>query len=239
MSRASARLDRREVGALRVEHALPVEDGEVGDPGLEQDPGHGDAGGTGAGDHDPGAVAGPPGQPQRVRQRRERDDRRAVLVVVEDRDVEQALEAALDLEAARRRDVLEVDAAEARRQPDHRLDDLLDVGGVEADRDRVDAAELLEEHRLALHDRHRGGGSDVAEAEDGGAVGDDGDGVGDPGVVAGQRRVGGDRLAHPRHPGRVGEGEVVLADQRHRGPDLHLAADVQVEHRVAGVRVRE
>ena len=31
-----------------------------------------------------------PGQPQRVRQRGERDDRGAVLVVVEDRDVEQA-----------------------------------------------------------------------------------------------------------------------------------------------------
>ena len=42
---------------------------------------------------------------------------------------------------------------------------------------RVDAAELLEQHRLALHDRHRGLGADVAEAEHRGAVGDDGHGV--------------------------------------------------------------
>ena len=101
-----------------------------------------------------------------------------MLVVVEDRDVEPLLEPALDLEAARRRDVLEVDAAEARREPHDRLDDLVDVGGVQADRHGVDAAELLEQHRLALHHRHRGRRPDVAEAEHGGAVGDHGDGVG-------------------------------------------------------------
>ena len=50
-----------------------------------------------------------------------------MLVVVEDRDVEQLLEPLLDLEAARRGDVLEVDAAEARREPDDGLDDLVDV----------------------------------------------------------------------------------------------------------------
>ena len=50
-----------------------------------------------------------------VDQRGERDDRGAVLVVVEDRDVERRLQALLDLEAARRADVLEVDAAERGR----------------------------------------------------------------------------------------------------------------------------
>ncbi len=55
-----------------------------------------------------------------------------MLVVVEDRDVEPRLEPVLDLEAARRGDVLEVDAAEGRREPDDGLDDLVDVGGGEA-----------------------------------------------------------------------------------------------------------
>ena len=50
---------------------------------------------------------------QRVEQRGEHDDGRAVLVVVEDGDVERLAQPALDLEAARRRDVLEVDAPEA------------------------------------------------------------------------------------------------------------------------------
>ena len=127
-----------------------------------------------------------------------------------------SLSRSLDLEAARRGDVLEVDAAEARRQPDDGLDDLLDVGGGQADRDGVDAAELLEQHGLALHHRHRRGRADVAEAEHGGAVGDDGDGVGHPGVVPGHARVGGDRLADPGDAGRVGEREVVAARRARR-----------------------
>ena len=126
----------------------------------------------------------------------------------------QRLEPVLDLEAARRGDVLEVDAAEARRQPDDGLDDLVDVGGVQADRDGVDAAELLEQHGLALHHRHRGGRADVAEAEHGGAVGDDGDGVRHPGVVLGHRRVVGDRLADPGDARGVGQREVVAAVER-------------------------
>ena len=63
-----------------------------------------------------------------------------------------------------RRDVLEVDAAEGGRHQLHRLDDLLGVVGGEADREGVDLGELLEQHRLALHHRHRGLGADVARA---------------------------------------------------------------------------
>ena len=51
---------------------------------------------------------------QRVLERRQRDDRRAVLVVVEDGDVEQLLERLLDLERTRCGDVFEVDPAEGR-----------------------------------------------------------------------------------------------------------------------------
>ena len=115
--------------------------------------------------------------PHGVEQGGERHDRRAVLVVVEDRDVETLLEPALDLEAARRRDVLEVDAAVGRGDPRDRVDELVDGAGLHAHGHGVDAGEVLEEHRLALHDRHGGQGSDVAEAEDRGAVADDGDRV--------------------------------------------------------------
>ena len=58
---------------------------------------------------------------QRVDQRGGDHDRGAVLVVVEHRDVEPFGQAALDLEAAWRRDVLEVDTAEDRSDVDHRL----------------------------------------------------------------------------------------------------------------------
>ena len=64
---------------------------------------------------------------QRVLERGQRDDGGAVLVVVEHRDVEQLLEALLDLEARRRGDVLEVDAAEGRGDAHDGLDDLVGV----------------------------------------------------------------------------------------------------------------
>src|SRR3989304_3215807 len=66
-----------------------------------------------------------------------------------------SLQALFDLEASRRRDVLEVDAAEAWRDGRHGLDDRIDVFRGQADRKGADAAELPEEHRLAFHDRHR------------------------------------------------------------------------------------
>ena len=123
------------------------------------------------------------------------------------------------------------------REPRDRLDDLLDVGGVQADGYAVDAAELLEQHGLALHHRHRRSRTDVAEPQHRRTVGDDRHRVGDPGVVPGEGRVGGDRLADPGHARRVGQRQLVAPGQRHRGPDLHLAADVQVEDRVTGVRM--
>ncbi len=96
---------------------------------------------------------------------RQHDDRGAVLVVVEHRDVDELAQPALDLEAARRGDVLQVDAAEAGRDGLDDLDDLVGVLGVQADRPGVDAGEPLEQGRLALHHRQRGGGADVAQAQ--------------------------------------------------------------------------
>ena len=125
---------------------------------------------------------------QRVDQRGEHDDRGAVLVVVEDRDVEAGAQPALDLEAARCRDVLEVDAREHRGDQLDGPDDLVDVLGVEADRERVDAGEPLEQRRLALHHRQRGHRTEVAQPEHRGAVGDDGDGVALDGQPAGVAR---------------------------------------------------
>ena len=88
---------------------------------------------------------------------------------------------------------------------DDGLDQLVGVGDVEADRHGVDAAEVLEQHRLALHDREGGGGADVAEPEHRGAVGDDGDGARLPGVVVDEVGLLGDRRADPGDPGRVGD----------------------------------
>ena len=63
----------------------------------------------------------------------ERDDGRAVDVVVHDGLRERLYQAGLYLEALRRRDVLEVDPAERRRDAHHRLDEFVHIFGVYED----------------------------------------------------------------------------------------------------------
>ena len=165
-----------------------------------------------------------------------------MLIIVKDGDVDLVLQSLLDLEAARRRDVLEVDAAEGGRDQLHGLDDLVGVVGAEADRERIDVGELLEQHRLALHHRHRGLRADVSEAQHGASVGDDRDRVLLDRELERLRAILGDLGAHPRHAGRVGHREVVarlqgvlvvlldLAAAMHR----HRAVDVAEDARPAG-----
>ena len=152
------------VVAPDVDRAVRVAADDLADADLEQHARDRDPGRAEADHRDLQVLEALAGDLERVEERRHHDHRGAVLVVVEDRDVELRLQPVLDLEAARGGDVLEVDAAEAGRDRLHRRDDLVDVLGVEADRERVDAAELLQQHRLALHHRHRRARADVAEA---------------------------------------------------------------------------
>ena len=92
--------------------------------------------------------------------------------------------------------------------------------------------ELLEQHRLALHHRHRCLGTDVAKPEDGGAVGDDRDRV----ALDRQRprlgRILVNRHTHTRYPGRVGHRKIVAGLDRYFRVDLDLAALVHQERAV-------
>ena len=96
----------------RVHGTLPVDADDLADAGVDQDPADRHAGCADARDHDRQVTDVATGEPERVPQRGQGDHGRAVLVVVEDRDVERRLERLLHFEGARRLDVLEVDAAE-------------------------------------------------------------------------------------------------------------------------------
>ena len=126
---------------------------------------------------------------QRVDQPGRGDDRGAVLIVVEHRDVEQLAQPLLDDEALRRLDVFEIDAAEGRVQIAHAVDELVDVAGVDLEIDRIDVGKALEQRRLALHDRLRRERAEIAEAEHRGAVRDHRDEIALRGVVEGGARI--------------------------------------------------
>src|SRR6266516_4440584 len=162
--------------------------------------------------------------------RSEHDNRRSVLVVVKHRDVKQVAQPRFDLEAARRADVLEVDAAERGREPRHGLDALIHFGAGQADRHRVHPGELFEQQRLALHDRHGGGWAYVAEAKHGRPVGHDRHRAAYPGEVMRELVVIGDGRAHPRDPGRIGKGQIGGVADRDGRAHLDLSRSVQREY---------
>ena len=163
------------------------------------------------------------GEVERVDQAGGRDDRGAVLVVMEDRDVHQFAQALLDDEALRRLDVFQVDAAEARAEIAHAIDELVGILGVDLQIDRIDVGEALEQHRLAFHHGLGGERAEIAEAEDRGAVGDDGDEVALRGVVVGEARILGDGQHRHGDARRIGERQVALRRHRLGGDDLELA----------------
>ena len=142
---------------------------------------------------------------------------------MEDRDVHQLAQALLDDEALRRLDVLEVDAAPAFAEQLHAIDDLVRILGVDLEVDGVDVGEALEQHRLAFHHRLGRERAEVAEAEDGGAVGDDGDEVALDRVVVGLALVLGDGQHRHGDAGRIGERQVALRRHRLGGDDFELA----------------
>ena len=146
-----AATDRVHALAPRLEDAVDVHTDDVADPGGLEQPDDGDAGGPHALHDDPqrGEVATQ--ELGRVQQRGEHHDRGPVLVVVEHRDVDTLAQLALDLEAARRGDVLEVDPGEALRDPGDGVDERVGVLVVDQDRIGVHAPERLQEHALALH----------------------------------------------------------------------------------------
>jgi hypothetical protein len=150
-----------------------------------------------------------------------------VLVVVEDGDVHALAQRLLDREAGGRADVLEVDPAEGGLHRRDRLDERVGVVDVELDVEHVDVGEALEQHPLALHDGLGGARTDVAEAQDGGAVGDDADEVALGGVLEDHVGVLGDVETRGGDARRVRQREVALGVRRLRRRDRQLARGVR------------
>ena len=148
---------------------------------------------------------------------------------MENGDVTLFFQLALDLETARRGNVLKVDAAEAAGDVVDGLDELVHILCLHADGQRVHIAEGFEQHALALHDRHTGLGADVAKAQNGAAVGDDRRGVPAARELIALARVLLDLEARLCNAGRVRKRQVVLRLDRHARHHFDLALPLAVE----------
>ena len=118
---------------------------------------------------------------------------------------------------------------------DDGADDLVDVLRREADRKGVDAAELLEQHRLPLHDWKSRLGPDVTEPEHGGPVRDDGNRVLLDRERPDLRGIRGDGARDSGDARRVCHREVVTSLERHARRDLELPAEMKQERPVGHV----
>ncbi len=141
-------------------------------------------------------------------------DRRAVLVVMEDGNIEALAKQLLDDEAVGTLDVFQIDAAEGIAEAGNAFNEGGRVVFLDLDIDRVDVGEALEQDRLAFHHRLGRGGTQITEAENGGAVRYDGHHVALRRVVINLVGIGRDGLHGRRDAGRIGQRQVALG--RHR-----------------------
>ena len=141
-------------------------------------PGGGAVGGAGAQEDDLGVLELLAHHPQGVDEAGQGHAGRALGVVVPHRDVALLAQGVEHLEAVGLGDVFQVDGAEAGLEHLHEIDDLvgvvlaLFVVAVDAEGHAVDAAQVLHEEGLALHDAQAAGRRHVAVAEHPGGVGD-------------------------------------------------------------------
>ena len=182
----------------------------------------GDAGSAGAVADELGGLHVAAGEMQRVDQAGGGDDGGAMLIVMEDRDVEQFAQPLLDDETLRRLDVFQIDAAPALAEQLDAIDEFVRVFGRNFEVDRIDVGKALEQHRLAFHDRLGRQRAEIAETENGGAVGDDGDEIALGRVVVGTAFIFGDGQHRDRDARRIGQRQVALGRHRLGGNDLEL-----------------
>ncbi len=147
---------------------------------------------------------------ERVEKGSARDDRGSVLVVVEDRNLHRLPERLLDVETVRGANVLEVDAADRRLEQLAELDHVVGILGPDLEIEHIEIGELLEEICLSLHHRLSRQRADVAQSQNGGAVGDDRNEVALGCVLVDVVGLRLDLEAGDRDPGRIGEREVAL-----------------------------
>src|ERR1700694_4296999 len=142
-------LDSIQLRSIAMYRARPIETDDVPHTRGKQDLRAGDARRSDAGDDDPERLPVAVGEAEGIDQARQHHHCCSVLVVMVDWDVELGVKPALDLEAARGRDVLQVDPAEDGRDRLYSGDDLLYFLSREANREGIDLSELAKKHRLA------------------------------------------------------------------------------------------
>jgi len=152
------------------------------------------------------------GEVEGIEQGRGGHDRRAVEILVKDRDGQRGPRAVVDLQTLGRPDVLEVDSAEGRLEHAHGVDDRPRVIRVQLEIEDVDVRQPLEEQRHPFLDRLGGQGPHVSQARHGGTVGHNRDEVAARRVAPGRPGIAGDDAGRKNRAGQVGQANLPRAE---------------------------
>ena len=166
---------------------------------------------------------------QRVDQCRCDDHGRAVLIVVENGNVTELFQPPFNLKAARSGDVLQIDAAERTGDQIDGPDDFIHILAADADRESVHPAESLKQGTFALHHRHTGFGTDIAETEYSRPVGNDGDQIMPPGQGEGFIIIFMNGQAGLCYTGCVSQGQVIFILNGNPGDHFDFSMPLTVQ----------
>ena len=144
----------------------------------------------------------------------------AVLIVVEDRNIAALFQLLLDLKAAGRSNILQVDTAKGAADVVHRLHKFVHILGAHAQGEGVYAAEFLKQHALALHHGHTGLRANVAQTQYRRAIGDHRYHIPAAGQLPAFVVICLNSQARLGHAGGVGQGQSILVV--HLGPCHHF-----------------
>src|SRR5579872_4623535 len=142
---------------------------------------------------------------QRIQQGGAGNDGGAVLVVVEDGNFHRLLQGLLDVEALRRLDIFEVDAAEGRLQKLADLNHFVGIMRVDFDVEDIHAGKAFEQDRLPFHYWFGRQCADVSQPQDCRAISHHSDEVATAGVFERVVRVVVDLHARDCDTGSVGQ----------------------------------
>ena len=136
-----------------------------------------------------------------------------MLIIVKNRYAHSFAQFSLDVKTFGRLDVLKVNPAERGFERGNDFNEFFRIQFVDFDIEAIDAGKLLEQDRLAFHDRFGGQRSDRAQAENGGAIGDHANQVGTRGHVACLGRITDYFVTCRSHARRIGQRKIPLVDQ--------------------------
>ncbi len=162
---------------------------------------------------------------QAIKHRGGTDDRRAVLIVVEHRNIHALAQFLFDVEALRRFDILQIDPTKGRLQRRHHVDQPVGIQLVHFDIKHVDPGEFLKQYPLPLHHWLTRQRADIAQPEHCRTVGDHRHQVGTGGVFIRRQRIGGNLKARRSHAGGVGQRQIALGGERLSRGNLNFSRD--------------